>query len=114
MQSPYNAHMDSLASILPRVLHKRGLHGHATAALVTHKTTEWLRAALPAFATHLHVDTFNDGVLTICSGHSIAAQECMPLLPGLKEFLLRECKGSAVRDVRLVRSRKRQEPLQKP
>ncbi|NOS66889.1 MAG: hypothetical protein HOO67_00755 [Candidatus Peribacteraceae bacterium] len=99
--------MDSLASILPRVLHKRGLHGHATAALATHKATEWLHAALPSFASQLHVDTFKDGVLTISTTHSIAAQECMPLLPGLKEFLLRECKGSAVREVRMVRARGR-------
>lgn len=106
--------MDSLSSILPRVLHRRGLHKHAVAALVTHKAADWLRLALPALESYLHVDTVKDGVLTISTTHSIAAQECLPLLPGLMEFLNRECKGSAVRDVRLVRSKRPQEPLQKP
>lgn len=107
MQRPYNVqpYMDSLASILPRVLHKRGLRGHATAALVTHKATEWLHVALPSFASQLHVEHLKDGVLMISTTHSIAAQECMPLLPGLADFLRRECKGCAVREVRMVRAR---------
>lgn len=101
--------MDSISSILPRVLHKRGLHGHAVAALVTHKATEWLNLALPALAKQFRVENVRDGVLTISTTHSIAAQECMPLLPSLMEFLKRECKGSSVRDVRLMRARGRKE-----
>ena len=101
--------MDSLSSILPKVLRKRGLHGHASAALVTHKATEWLRLALPALSGQFHVEHLKDGVLTISTGHSIAAQECLPLLPALTEFLQRECKGSTVREVRLVRARGRKE-----
>ena len=101
--------MDQLSSILPSVLRKRGLHGHAVAALVTLKANEWLRLALPACASRLHVETVKDGVLTIATTHSIAAQECLPLLPALQEFLNRECKGSSVRDVRLVRERGRKD-----
>ena len=112
--NPYNLGMDSLSSILPKVLHKRGLHGHATAALVTHKAQEWLRLALPALASSLRVEHLKDGVLTIATAHAIAAQECLPLLPSLTEFLQRECKGSSVRDVRLVRARRMRGPLQKP
>lgn len=97
--------MDSLSSILPKVLHKRGLHKHASAALVTHKACEWLRVALPDFASQLHVDTFRDGVLTISTMHSIAAQECTPMIPSLTEYLGRECKGSVIREVRLMRAR---------
>ncbi len=97
--------MDSLSSILPKVLHRRGLHGHAVAALVTHKAFEWLRAAVPHCIDQLHVDHLKDGVLTISTSHSIAAQECLPLLPGLTEFLQRECKAAKVREVRLVRAR---------
>ncbi len=97
--------MDQLSSILPRVLHKRGLHGQATAAHVTHKAMEWLKMALPGVASQLQVDTFKDGVLTINSSHSIAAQECMPLLPSLTEFLLRECKGVTIREIRVTRAR---------
>lgn len=97
--------MDSLSSILPSVLRKRGLHGAAVAALVTLKATEWLRVALPACADALHVEHLKDGVLSISTAHSIAAQECLPLLRALKEFLQRECKDSSVREVRLIRSR---------
>ncbi len=97
--------MDSLSSILPKVLHRRGLHAHATAALATHKAHDWLKAALPHCIDQLHVDSLKDGVLTISASHSIAAQECLPFLEGLKEFLLRECKGSKVREVRMMRSR---------
>ena len=97
--------MDSLSSILPKVLRKRGLHGHAVAALVTHKAADWLRTALPNFASQLHVDSLKDGVLTISAGHPIAAQECVPLLPSLMEYLQRECPGAIVRDVRVTRSR---------
>lgn len=97
--------MDSLSSILPRVLQKRGLHGHAMAAMVTHRAQEWLHAALPHCIAQLHVESLKDGVLTIASAHPIAAQECMPLLPSLTEFLQRECKGCTVREVRMIRTR---------
>ena len=105
MQCPYTVSIDSLSSILPRVLHKRGLHKHAVAAMVTHKAFDWLRAAVPHCIDQLHVEHLKDGVLTISTSHPIAAQECMPLLPALKDFLTRECKGSVVRDVRMVRAR---------
>ena len=97
--------MDSLSSILPKVLHRRGLHGHAVAALATHKAGDWLRAALPHCFEQLHVQSLKDGVLTISADHPIAAQECSPLLPALTEYLQRECKGVKVREVRMVRSR---------
>ena len=97
--------MDHLSSILPFVLRKRGLHHHATAALVTHKAAEWLKLALPGLSDQLHPDHVKDGVLTISASHSIAAQECNSLLPSLKEYLLRECGEKSVREVRLVRTR---------
>ena len=105
MQCPYTVSIDSLSSILPRVLHKRGLHKHAVAAMVTHKAFDWLRAAVPHCIDQLHVEHLKDGVLTISTTHPIAAQECVPLISGLTEFLHRECKGAAVREVRFVRSR---------
>ncbi|MSR87131.1 DUF721 domain-containing protein [Candidatus Peribacteria bacterium] len=97
--------MDSLSSILPKVLHRRGLHKHAVAAMVTHRAFEWLKTAVPHCIDQLHVDSLKDGVLTISTSHPIAAQECMPLVPALTEFLQRECKGASVREVRFVRVR---------
>lgn len=105
MASVYSRSMDSLGSILPKVLHKRGLHGHARAALVTHRATLWLRAALPAHCYALDVKSVKDGVLTISTGNSIAAQETASLLPALKDFLERECTGAAIREIRMIRSR---------
>lgn len=112
--------MDSLSSILPRVLHKRGLHGHAMAAMVTHRALAWLRAALPHCIDQLRVESLTDGVLMISARHPIAAQECMPLLPSLTDYLRRECKGCSLREVRVVRVRSQkgaqgaQDPLPQP
>lgn len=96
--------MDSIGSILPRVLHRRGLRTQAQAAHVTHKATLWLAAALPQLCDQLRVEHVKDGLLVLSASHPIAAQECVPLLPGLREYLEREC-TAAVREVRLIRKR---------
>ncbi len=97
--------MYRVQSILPRVLHKRGLGVQARASQVTHVAEKWLKLALPHLAAFVKVDTLQHSVLTISCTHSIAAQECLPLLPSLREFLGRECKGSSVEDIRMIRSR---------
>lgn len=97
--------MDRVQTILPRVLGKRGLRTQAQASQVTFVAERWLKTALPHLATYVHVDTLQHAVLTISCTHSIAAQECVPLLPSLREFLARECKGSPVADIRMIRSR---------
>ncbi len=97
--------MDRVQSILPGVLHRRGLHVHAQAAQVTHVAERWLHGALPALAEFIAVDSLSHATLTISCAHGIAAQECQPLLPPLLEFLARECRGATVREIRMVRSR---------
>ena len=99
--------MDSLGSILPKVLHKRGLHAHATAALVCMKAHQWLSTALPGLREHFSIDRLHLGVLQISCSHSIAAQELTPLLPQLKDYLMRECKGMKIEEIRLMRSKTR-------
>ncbi len=98
--------MDRLQSILPKVLRKRGLHVQADASRVTFCANEWVKTALPRFADVVRVDRFSHAVLQISCSHSIAAQECLPLLPALKEYLQRECKQLAIEDIRLVRKRR--------
>lgn len=96
--------MDSLHSILPKVLRKRGLHVQASASLVTYAAQKWLSSALPHLADAISVTRFSHACLSISCRHSIAAQECLPLLPGLKEYLARECKSLRVDDIRLLRT----------
>lgn len=97
--------MDSVQSILPRVLRKRGLHAQVAASTVTFVAARWLKTALPHCADTLLVSTLSHATLSIHCTHSIAAQECLPLLPQLKEFLSRECKGQKIEEIRLVRVR---------
>jgi hypothetical protein len=97
--------MDSIGSILPKVLHRRGLHGQVQASHVTHRAQEWLKSALPQLADQIVVDAFDHQELRISCSHPIAAQECQMLLTPLKDFLERECKGVTVREIRIGRKR---------
>ncbi len=97
--------MDSLKSILPKVLHRRGLHGQATASHVTHAADAWLRSALPHLIDAFCVEKLSHATLSISCTHGIAAQECTPLLPALREYLARQFPSVTVTDIRLSRSR---------
>jgi len=96
--------MDALRSILPGVLHRRGLHAHATAAQVTGAAERWLKNALPHLAGFLSVEKLSHATLSVACTHGMAAQECTPLLPALKQYLSREFPKAAVSEIRLVRS----------
>jgi hypothetical protein len=95
--------MDSVGSLLPKVLRRRGLYEHAAASLVTLKAQEWLTAELPMFAGAITVPRFSQGVLEIACANSIASQECHSLVPVLLAHLTRECEGMSVKEVRVVR-----------
>jgi hypothetical protein len=101
--------MDSLQAILPKVLRKRGLHRQVDASLVTFEAQRWLQSALPDLSTAFSVASLSHATLSIHCTHSIAAQECQPLLPQLKAFLLRQCKGIPIEEIRLIRALKRAE-----
>lgn len=98
--------MDSLRSILPKVLRKRGLHAHAEAAHITLRAQEWIAHALPEVCESLHAKSFSHCVLTLECTHSVIAQECQPLLPALKSYLQREFPQMKLEEIRLVRGRK--------
>ncbi len=96
--------MDSVGSLLPKVLKKRGLHKHAEASLIVQQAQEWLEKKLPRFIQDLKVISFKDGTLTISCANSIAAQECQQSAEDLKIFIFSECDGKSVEQVRCVRS----------
>jgi len=96
--------MDSLQSLLPKVLRRRGLQGQATASLVVHRAQDWLRSRLPEFAAELEVKKVQDGVLVIACRHSIASQECHGLSADLLRALQSEFPAQAPRELRLIRA----------
>lgn len=95
--------MYALRSIVPGVLRKRGLYAHATAAQVTNAAEKWIRSALPKLASFVNVQKLSHATLSISCSHGMAAQECMPLLPALRDYLQREFPKAPVTDIRLVR-----------
>lgn len=99
--------MDAIRMILPRVLHRRGLHSQARASLVTHAAQQWIHKALPQCAELLSVDTLTNATLCISCVHSVAAQECVSLLPSLQEYLQREFSPETVREIRIMRTKRR-------
>ena len=80
--------MEHVASLLGKVLARRGISDHAEAALVTHRASLWIKKALPEVAEHLRPVSLSDGELTIQSSHTIASQEmnasCGALLESLR------------------------------
>lgn len=96
--------MDHIGSLLPKVLKKRGLDGHAHASLVILRAQEWICEHIPAYENDLHPQTFKDGVLFISCTHSIASQECQQQSVDLLVFLQEICEGISIEQIRLVRS----------
>ena len=95
--------MQSVRSLLPKVLRNRGLHVHAEASLVVHRAVIWIREQLPALAGDIHIEKLQDATLIIRCKNSVAAQECQMLAPKLKEYLAKESLGT-VQEVRIMRS----------
>ena len=96
--------MDSLQSLLPKVLNRRGLHKQAQASLVTHHAQEWIRRELPAMQNEILVKHLSNGILTIACTNAIAGQECQMLLPALREYLESECDHRGIADIHLIRN----------
>ena len=95
--------MDSIRSLLPKVLRKRGLHAHAEASLVVHRAVLWIREQLPTLAGDIHIEKLQDATLIIRCNNSVAMQECQFLGNKLKEYLERES-GVSVKEVRVLRA----------
>lgn len=96
--------LDSLRSILPKVLYKRGLHAAAQASLLTYAAQRWLEECLPHLRRDIRVSQYKDAVLTVSCRHGIALQECRHALPMLRETLSREYPQALLEEIRLVRT----------
>lgn len=96
--------MESVFSILPKVLSRRGLQTSAHASHVVHRAQEWLEGRLPQLRAAVKVEKFDEGTLFVACMHSIAAQECYPLFADLQDFLQRECRFNDIKSIRLHRN----------
>lgn len=97
--------MDSVSSILPKILRKRGLSSQATASLVVFRAQKWLEEHLPRYNGAFAVTDLSHAILRISCGNSIVAQECRSLLQELRDFLVEECPGLVLEDISLSRER---------
>lgn len=96
----YSSSMDSVSSLLPKVLRKRGIKDEADASLVTFAANQWMKEhAILAEAKKL-----NGGVLFIEVASSIAAQECHGKTVDLLEEMQKQFPGIGVENVRILRS----------
>lgn len=95
--------MDKLSSVLPTVLHRRGIEKHATGALLVHRAKAWMTERLPHLEAFVRVLKVQDGVMHISCGHSVALQECQCVSAELLKYLRLECPFGNVNDVRISR-----------
>jgi hypothetical protein len=96
--------VQSLQSILPAVLNKRGLKTQTDAARVVFLAQTWLEKALPALKDAFTVHDLKQSELHINCTHSIALQECQQIQAMLLQYLARECKGIGISGVRVLRA----------
>ncbi|HVW67109.1 MAG TPA: DciA family protein [Candidatus Peribacteraceae bacterium] len=95
--------MDRVFSVLPKVLHKRGLQQHAEGALVVHRLEKWIAHRLVDLSACVHVKKVQDGVVFLTCSHSVALQECRALIPDLKAYIASECGFAHISDIRIAR-----------
>lgn len=98
--------MDHISSLLPKVLHKRGIKGQVDASFVIHITANWLFDRLPTYFEQgdLRVKSCKDNVVNIEVNHSIVAQECQALTSELLAYLQQETPNMAIEQVRITRA----------
>lgn len=95
--------MERVSSLLPGALRRRGLSEQAKAALVVHRTAEWLATKRKSAKNDMRPVCVKDGVLTVECTSSIALQEGEGLKHSLFVWLSKEG-FSAVTSVRFVRA----------
>jgi hypothetical protein len=101
----FDIRVDSLQSVLPKVLKKRGLHMQAESSRIVMLAQQWLEKALPSWSENVKVEKLSHATLCIACTHSIAAQECRQVSAMLLDFLHREANPRFVSDIRLLRDR---------
>src|SRR5690348_11175791 len=83
--------MDRLFSLIPKVLHRRGLQEHAESALVVHRVEQWLQTRVPELTSSIRVQKVQNGALFLSCSNSVVLQECKALQADLMAYLSIEC-----------------------
>ena len=97
--------MDHIGSLLPKVLQKRGLQEHATAAQACWQAEQWLAEHLSSIVPYIQVSTFQDAELCIHTQNSIAAQECQQISEALLAHIQASCAGITITNIRIIREK---------
>ena len=84
--------------------HAAAVEGQATAALVTHRSTEWISEHLADVSGSIFVSRLKDGLLYIESDCSNAVQEMAQKKDELQKYL-NELQADSVHDIILQRTR---------
>lgn len=95
--------MDSLATLLPNVLQKRGIKDEAIAAHIVHCATQWLHEHLPDFREEVEAKKFMEETLVLSVSNPIAAQECQSLAHDLLSSLQKDFPSLKIEKVRIMR-----------
>ena len=95
--------MDSLATLLPNVLQKRGIKDEAIAAHIVHCATHWLHEHLPDFREEVEAKQFTQGTLILSVANSVASQECQALAHDLLASLSADFPSVKIEKVRIMR-----------
>lgn len=95
--------MDSLATLLPNVLQRRGIKDEAIAAHIVHCANCFLHEHLPDFREEVEAKQFTQGTLVLSTSNSIAAQECQALTQDLLAFLQSAFPSTKLEKVRILR-----------
>ena len=82
--------MDHIATLLPKVLRKRGIKDEAEASLVAFTADRWFTAFAPDIVPQVQVTKFMDRTLFLKVESSIAAQECYARNEELLLYLRKE------------------------
>lgn len=94
--------MDKISTLLPKVLHKRGIKHEADASLIVHHAQKWLKEHGAPEDTN--VTKFQDRTLFIETASSVAAQECHGMTNDLSEELQATFPNVTLDTIRILRS----------
>ena len=98
--------MDSIATLLPKVLAKRGIKNEADASFIVFAAEQWLKEQGAERAIAVTATKFTAGTLVLEARSSVAAQECMGYAEELLEHLRKRFPGIAMERIRILRERR--------
>lgn len=95
--------MDSVKTLLPKVLKKRGMYDVMMATHLLRETEQWIAVAAPDFLDAIHVKTFANGIITIEADNAIAMMALNPLRSTCIAHLQKILPECAVSQIKITR-----------